>query len=280
MLDSNRSDHVRPGLEQGVHVRTAIFEDPIKIMSLVSGPAGGALIFFCVLSATHNSGWLPRLDAPASGGFDLSRFICSPLAPSGSFASLQATWLQQFAMWTAMFAAMMFPGLSPCGDVTTICRWHTGPVLLRAGYALPGLACSAICSFVQAAVLELGPRGASGVWTFAGLVIAAGLYQWTPWKRGALDHLCELQCTPAPPSVILSLRTGLSMGRACLVSNIGLMIAMADSDMTPSIVIACFAAIIVERRSARHWGSSPLGIMLIAAGVLVAAAHTGNPVIR
>lgn len=114
-----------------------------------------------------------------------------------------------FLMWAVMMMAMMLPSAAPTillaaalmrprgGD-----RIHGQTGLFVLGYLLIWFGFSLAATALQWGLDRVGllsPEMASGSATLAGLLlIAAGLYQWTPWKQACLvqcrspfEHLAE-----------------------------------------------------------------------------------------
>jgi predicted metal-binding membrane protein len=111
-----------------------------------------------------------------------------------------------FAMWAIMMVGMMVPSAAPMSllyaSVARKARAQGSPVaptfVFVAGYVaiwtLFSLAATAAQWGLERSAL-LSPMLASTSPLFGGaLLVAAGLYQWTPWKDGCLEH-CR---APAP----------------------------------------------------------------------------------
>jgi predicted metal-binding membrane protein len=139
------------------------------------------------------------------GGMDMTGFRMIP-AGIGIMAPANAPWTAiefafVFVMWAVMMVGMMTPSAAPMmlmyarvgqqakadGKVFAATGWFA------AGYFLVWVAFSLAATFAQWAVERaalLDSRMASGSNLFAGAVlIAAGVYQWTPLK-----DICLVQC--------------------------------------------------------------------------------------
>ena len=132
--------------------------------------------------------------------------------------------LLTLAMWWVMMIAMMVPAAAP--TVLLYARSakppHSGAFL--AGYLLCWLGFSVAAVALQFALEEAGrlahmDMALSSRWLAGGLLIAAGLYQFTPIKNACLNH-CR---SPAHwlsrhyrPGWTGALRMGLSHGAYCL----------------------------------------------------------------
>jgi predicted metal-binding membrane protein len=108
-------------------------------------------------------------------------------------------WLvSTFVMWAVMMAAMMLPSAAPAilmhsamskgGGRNGIAQSATW--LFTAGYLAVWTVFSAMVTILQAGLQSsflVSPMMASGSHYFSGLLlVAAGIYQWTPWKDACL----------------------------------------------------------------------------------------------
>ena len=127
---------------------------------------------------------------------------CFGMAMSGPDASpwATATIAPLFLMWTEMMAAMMIPSAAPM--ILTFARVNrqrreqdrpfvpTGLFVL--GYLIVWSGFSVVAALAQWALhgaALLTPMMKSTNPVFGGaLLIAAGVFQWTPWKRACLNH--------------------------------------------------------------------------------------------
>ena len=158
------------------------------------------------LLAVTLASWLFVLDGAGTGmstfamsGLDLAlgggmRMPMEPAAWSAGYAALM------FAMWWVMMVAMMLPSASPTlllyariherrrdGDGTTA---STG--LFAAGYLAVWAGFSLVATLAQwgleRAGLLSGMMASTTPWLGAGLLIAAGLWQFAPLKQACLRH--------------------------------------------------------------------------------------------
>lgn len=114
-------------------------------------------------------------------------------------AESPAFWLT-FAMWSIMMVAMMLPAASPfvlCFAATHRQRKseslpYVSTGIFLAGYFSVWTAFSAFTALLQQVLHRmalLSPAMTATSWTFAGgLLVAAGVYQWTPLKDSCLHH--------------------------------------------------------------------------------------------
>jgi predicted metal-binding membrane protein len=104
-----------------------------------------------------------------------------------------------FGMWAVMMVAMMLPSAAPAILLVTALdrqRGVTGAwgrsALFASGYLLVWFGFSLAATLLQAALAGLGllseTMAASNRAVAGGVVVAAGLYQWTPLKNACLAH--------------------------------------------------------------------------------------------
>lgn len=206
---------------------------------------------------------------------------------------MRATWdvpygLLIWAMWSVMMAGMMLPSASPLlllyGALT-----RRGPepesaagrtAAMAAGYLLIWLLFSAGATLLQAAasrLLLLTPMMETATpWAGAALLLAAGLYQFTPLKATCL-RACQ-----SPLSFIMqrwragtlgAFRMGLDHGRYCLGCCWALMLLLfAGGVMNLSVIAALTAFVLVEKFAPFGVHSARLaGVALIGLAIWVAA---------
>lgn len=159
---------------------------------------------------------LATLCAPSAGG------VWSP-------ASLAA----DFAMWEAMVLAMMLPSAAPALSLSAReGRGAAASVLVIAGYLAIWTLFAAIMtiagSLLTAARVMTGPMGAMVTTLSATTLLAAGLYQFTPWKMACLTR-CRFpaKLLGADRLTATELFTrGIARGIDCLGCCWALMVAM------------------------------------------------------
>ncbi len=185
------------------------------------------------------------------------------------------------AGWTAMMTAMMVPATLPLILLyRTIARRQPGParsrigmVVLLAGY----LGVWAAAGTPAYAYSLLTAAGSLAAVLPALLLVAGGIYQFTPLKR-----ICHARCS-SPLFFLLqnwrqgaagALRLGVVHGRDCLGCCAGLMASLVALGMmnlawtlTAAVVIFAEKTIPGSHRLAR-----PLGVLMIAAGAALLAA--------
>ena len=186
-------------------------------------------------------------------------------------------------VWVVMMAAMMLPSVAPVGVLWTrlIAGATTGlgrvarMVMFLGGYLLTW-AVAGIVAFTALAgagrLLAAAPGAAR--WLGVAIFIAAGIYQFTPWK-----DWCLRRCR-SPIGALMyylgfrgrtrDLRVGLHHGATCAGCCWGLMIVLVTAGVMNLAVMAALAAVISAEKLWRY--GKPLtraaGAMLIAAGIL------------
>jgi predicted metal-binding membrane protein len=168
-----------------------------------------------------------------------------------------------FAMWVAMMAAMMLPSAAPMILIyETISRRRSergegvaNPGAFTAGYLLVWIGFSLVAAAVQIA-LEMSSLLDSMMQTTSsrlagGLLIAAGLYQWTPLKRACLRS-CQ-----SPLDFILSnwregpggaFAMGLRHGAICVGCCWALMLLLLVGGVMSLLLIAGIAAFVLVEK--------------------------------
>jgi predicted metal-binding membrane protein len=192
-------------------------------------------------------------------------------------------------MWSAMMAVMMLPSAAPMLlFYDSIARKRSGPaigltILFAAGYLIVWL-CFSIGAVVLQYALDmanlLSPLMHTTSIVLAGVIlVAAGLYQWTPLKQA-----CLRQCR-SPLDFILghwregtrgALSMGLRHGAFCLGCCWMLMLLLFVGGVMNFAWIAGIALfVLVEKLSpAGHWIGKAAGLVLIGWGGFVLASLT------
>jgi predicted metal-binding membrane protein len=229
------------------------------------------------------------------GGMDMTGFRMIP-AGRGIMAPAHAPWSAiefafVFAMWVVMMVAMMVPSAAPMilmyarvgrhgkaeGKPLAATGWFA------AGYVLAWTGFSLAATLVQwaverAALLDSRMTSASNV--LGGIVlIAAGVYQWTPLK-----DVCLAQCqtplqflmryggfrTDVPGCLLLGLRHGGYCAGCCWV----LMALLFVGGVMNVLWIALLAVLILVEKLAPfgRWVARAAGVACVAAGAWMLAS--------
>ena len=205
----------------------------------------------------------------------------------------QIGWLAQgdmsagvfLAMWVAMMAAMMLPAIAPMvlahlGVTRRLGRGIAPTLVFIAGYLLVWSAIGAVPLLVYKAFTPLGEDPALLRWlpVLAGtILIVAGTYQFSAWKRICLDH-CQspfafLASHDFDGGALSALRAGLVHGALCLGCCWAMMTVLLLVGLMNLLWMAgIFALIVVEK----HWKhglvvAKAAGSALIVLGAAVIA---------
>lgn len=194
----------------------------------------GVTIAALVVLAALAWGWLFAGAGMATGaGFDLSLF--PHRLPETMAISMEMGWdgarvALALSMWWVMMVAMMLPAAAPAILLyARVARHgaaqHNPPTFVfLTGYLLIWLTFSLVAVALQAALEGAGllsamRMGSASRWLSGGLLIATGLYQFSPWKDACLSH-CR---SPAQfisrhyrPGRSGALRLGLLHGAYCV----------------------------------------------------------------
>ncbi|MGA7485894.1 MAG: DUF2182 domain-containing protein [Xanthobacteraceae bacterium] len=224
------------------------------------------------------------------GGMDMTGFRMIP-AGLGIMAPADAPWSAiefafVFAMWAVMMVGMMAPSAAPMiliyARVGRQRRAESKPLAatgwFAAGYFLAWTGFSLAATFAQWAVERaalLDSQMASASYVFGGIVlVAAGVYQWTPLK-----DVCLAQCrTPfqflmrhggfrgdVPGCLLLGLRHGVYCVGCCWV----LMALLFVGGVMNVLWIALLALLVLLEKLAPfgRWVARAAGVACVAAGV-------------
>jgi predicted metal-binding membrane protein len=207
----------------------------------------------------------------------------APMAPDIGHWSA-ADFLVMLLMWWVMMVGMMIPAAAPMiliyGRVGRQARERGTPFAAAAWFALGyflawlgfALAATALQWSLENALL-LTPMSASvAPRVGAALLIAAGLYQWTPLKNACLAH-CQ-----SPLSFIqrygfrgergAAVRLGLRHGAYCIGCCWALMILLFVGGVMNLLWIAAIAALVLaEKLIAARFIQHSSGLALVAVGV-------------
>ncbi len=215
---------------------------------------GAAALSAAALVAFAGSGWgAIAHHGPAAGH-----------AAHAAPALVGAAWL---VAWGLMVAATMLPATAPLADRAP------SPGFLAAGFLTAWFALGAV---VLAAVVAVGATPAPGAVAAGAGLLAAGAFQLSPAKAGALARCRDHGRLPAGGSADPrgdGVRAGLAQGRASVACCGPLMAAMAlgAAGGTGAMLLAGAA---MTTEAAAPWGARltrPLGVALLVAGALALA---------
>jgi predicted metal-binding membrane protein len=173
-------------------------------------------------------------------------------APLGSFPSF-------VAMWVPMMAAMMLPGAAPAVLRRAHASGRVRDVLLFVGSYL------AVWAVVGVAVYALyQPHGSSAA---GALVIAAGVYEFTPLKQHFRRRCRE------------NVRSGFEYALNCVGSSIGLMLMQVALGVMSVPWMSVIAVLVLAQKllPARAAIDVPLALAIVALGILIVIAPSWGP---
>jgi predicted metal-binding membrane protein len=191
-----------------------------------------------------------------------------------------------FAMWAVMMVAMMLPSASPMillfarvprkgGRASHVALFAGSYLAVWALFSLAaslGQALMVASGLVTEATLVLGSSGLAG-----GLLIAAGVYQLSPFKEACLDA-CR-----SPLSFILRLsrpgfggtvRLGLVHGAYCLGCCWALMLLLFVGGVTNLAWIAALALLVLAEKAAPVSLRLFISALLVVTGALLVLSDT------
>ncbi|MBS1166662.1 MAG: hypothetical protein H6R00_2687 [Proteobacteria bacterium] len=180
-----------------------------------------------------------------------------------------------FAMWVAMVFAMMLPTAAPTfrayADNAGI-----GAVALMAGYTAVWLVVSLLATAVQVWLVHLGalaPHMApAGIALSASILIAAGIYQFTPLKWACLVRCRNPRVADAEGEMAGMFRIGLEEGLACLGCCWAMMAVMFAAGLMNLAAMALLGVLMgLEKLVSGVRTTYFLGVLLILAGVILAS---------
>jgi predicted metal-binding membrane protein len=227
-------------------------------------------------------------DASAMGGMSMGGSVTPVGAPHAIGPAVLA---MTFVMWTIMMIGMMVPSAAPTILLySTIVRKNAerGTILpavwvFAGGYLLVWTAFSLAATLLQLALAQLGlltPMMVSAErWLSGLLLIAAGLFQWTPLKQTCLRKCrtpMEFVVTRWRDGTVGALRMGLDHGLYCLGCCWALMLLLFVAGVMNLLWVALLAALVFAEKllPAGPWTARIAGVVLVAAGVFDHRRHS------
>lgn len=218
-----------------------------------------------------------RLDEMAMGGMTMHPGVWSP-----------AYWVIMLLMWWVMMVAMMTPSAAPMILLYARATRHAegrgqlqpgiaSTAAFAGGYLLAWLGFSIGATFLmwlleRTGALSVSRMASTGAWLSGGLLIAAGLYQFSPLK-----NICLRVCrAPAEflsrrwrPRASGALRMGLEHGAFCVGCCWVLMALLFVGGVMNLLWVAILAILVLAEKLAPAglWISRISGAVLVAWGV-------------
>jgi len=163
------------------------------------------------------------------------------------------------ALWVSMMAAMMLPGAAPA----VLRRAHASG-RVRAAPLFVG-SYLAVWTLVGVAVYALyRPHGS---FTAGAVVIAAGVYEFTPLKQHFRRRCRE------------SVRSGFEFGLYCVGSSIGLMLILVALSFMSVTWMSAIAVLVLAQKllPAKATVDVPLALAIVGLGILIVIAPSSVP---
>jgi predicted metal-binding membrane protein len=219
-------------------------------------------------AAAQTTDWTKTRSIAAAAALALTLAVAAGcwIVSAGQMAGMNmgvATRLGSFAffagVWIPMMAAMMLPGAAP-----TVMRRARASDRLRAvpGFVLAYLGVWAVLGLAVYAVYRPHGSVAAGI-----LVIAAGLYELTPFKQA-----CRRRCYQDG-------RSGFGFGLCCVGSSIGLMLVLLALGLMSLSWMAVITVLTVAQKllPSRAAIDVPLALAIVGFGVLIIVAPASIP---
>jgi len=170
----------------------------------------------------------------------------------GSFASF-------VALWVSMMAAMMLPGAAPA----VLSRAHASGRVRAA----PLFAASYLAVWTLVGVAVYVVYRPHGTFAAGAVVIAAGVYEFTPLKQQ-----CRRRCRER-------VRSGFEFGGYCVGSSIGLMLMLVALSVMSVIWMSVVAVVVLGQKvlPARAAIDVPLALAIVGLGILILIAPSSVP---
>lgn len=178
-----------------------------------------------------------------------------------------------FAMWAAMVFAMMLPTAAPTFRVYAAAGGRAAAAVM-AGYTSVWLALAVLATAAQAGLTAIGalaPHMApAGVALSASVLVAAGIYQFTPLKLA-----CLVRCRN-PRAAFLdgegAFRIGVEEGLACLGCCWATMAVMFAAGLMNLVAMAVLGVLMgLEKTTSGLFLTRFLGIVFLAGGIGLAS---------
>ena len=179
------------------------------------------------------------------------------------------------AMWVAMVFAMMLPTAAPTFRAYAD-NVGVGAATLIAGYTTVWLVASLLATAVQLWLIHLGalaPHMApAGVALSASILIAAGIYQFTPLKWACLVRCRNPRVGDIEVGTGAVFRIGVEEGLACLGCCWAMMAVMFAAGLMNLAAMALLGVLMgLEKLVSGVRVTYFLGVLLILAGVILAS---------
>ena len=197
-----------------------------------------------------------------------------------------AGWVLPLAMWWVMMIAMMAPSAAP--TILLYARVHRHSVgrsqledkpapttAFAAGYLLIWLGFSVVAASLHWMMESKGivsAMGARSQWLSAGVLIAAGIYQFTPLKSACLSHCrspAEFLARQWRPHAVGAIRLGAIHGAYCVGCCWVLMMLLFVGGAMNLVWIAALTILVLAEKllPPGRWIGRAVGLALIGWGI-------------
>ena len=243
-----------------------------------------SLVAVTALAWTYLLYLASRMGGMEMGGMEMSTNMALPQMDAWGPVELLLT----FVMWSVMMVAMMIPSAVPLillfTKINQTRREREDSTLPTAtfvsGYLLVWTVLSALATLTQWGLHDAGllsPMMKSSSSLLSGiLLIAAGVYQWTPWKRACLVHCrspLHFIMSQWHPGALGALRMGFRHGVYCVGCCWALMAVLFVAGIMNLLWVAAVAAFVLAEKlvpSGEFIGrTAGIVLMIIGLGVLV-----------
>ncbi len=163
------------------------------------------------------------------------------------------------ALWVSMMAAMMLPGAAPA---VLRCAHASGRVR-----AVPLFVGSYLAVWMLVGVAVYALYRPHGSFATGAVVIAAGVYEFTPLKRHFRRRCRE------------SVRSGFAFGLYCVGSSIGLMLMLVALSVmsVPWMSVITVLVLVQKLLPAKAAIDVPLALAIVGLGILIVIAPSSVP---
>jgi predicted metal-binding membrane protein len=181
-------------------------------------------------------------------------------------------------IWVTMTAAMMLPSATPAALLVARVSRRLPTLLFAAGYLAAwttyGLAAYGLFRLVTSFDTGWLAWDRSGPYVASAVIVAAGVYELTPFKRLSL-HRCRSPLPDRPGA----LRAGLANGFDCVGSSAGLMAVLFALGVMSLLWMTLVAVVIFAEKVLPHGLrlSRFVAVGLVVLGIWVAATPSGVP---
>jgi predicted metal-binding membrane protein len=182
-------------------------------------------------------------------------------------------------IWVTMSAAMMLPSVAPAATVVARVSGGLPTLVFTIGYLAAwtayGLAAYGLFRLVSSLGTDWLAWDRSGPYLAGGVIVAAGLYELTPFKARLLRS-CR---TPLRPEGYGALRNGLVNGLDCVGCCFGLMAVLFVLGVMSVFWMAIVAAVIFAEKVLPHGLQLPrfVAFVLVVLGLSLAVSPSSIP---